>query len=106
MFQLIIIAAKANVVLVNAQIKNLPAGKWIFYREQGGNNAMDSVKSFAGGFKFKINIEEGEGNLFLFSVERNYQDQDSYTEVFLAKGTVNITGKGPMFKDVKFSGKS
>jgi peroxiredoxin len=103
-FQLIIIAAKANIVVVNAQIKNLPAGKWIFYREQGGNDAMDSVKSFAGGFKFKIDIADGEGNLYLISVERNYQDPNSYTEIFLDKGIVNITGDGPLLKGAKFSG--
>jgi peroxiredoxin len=101
---LTVASVKANVVIVNAQIKNLPAGKWIFYREQGGNNTMDSVKSVAGGFKFKIDIAEGEGNLYLFSVERNYDNPDSYTEIFLDKGTVNITGDGPLFKNAKFSG--
>jgi len=54
----LILSAKANIVIVNAKIKDLPAGKWIFYREQGGNDAMDSVKSFAGGFKFKIDIAD------------------------------------------------
>ena len=103
-FQLMLLTAKANIVIVNAQIKDLPAGNWIFYREQGGNDAMDSVKSFAGGFKFKIDIAEGEGNLYLISVERNYDNPDSYTEIFLDKGTVNITGEGPMLKNVKFSG--
>lgn len=104
LFQLIIVGAKANIVVVNAQIKDLPAGKWIFYREQGGNDTRDSVKSFAGGFKFKIDIADGEGNLYLFSVERNYDDPNSYTEIFLDKGIVNITGNGPLFKDAKFSG--
>ena len=103
-FQLILLTAKANIVIVNAQIKHLPAGKWIFYREQGGNDARDSVKSFAGGFKFKIDIGEGEGDLYLFSVGRNFDDPNSYTMVFLDKGIVNITGNGPLFKDAKFSG--
>ena len=104
LFQLTIIAAKANVVIVNAQIKNLPAGKWIFYREQGGNNAMDSVKSFAGGFKFKIDVEEGEGNFYLFSIEKNYDNPETRIFVFLDKGIVNITANDPSFKDAKISG--
>lgn len=103
-FQFIIIAAKANVVVVNAHIKNLPAGKWIFYREQGGNDAMDSVKSFAGGFKFKINVDEGEGNIYLFSIGRDDNNQDTYLDLYLDKGIVNITGNGPLFRDAKFSG--
>ena len=69
-FSLLISAANANVVVVNASIKELPAGKWIYYREQGGNDTRDSVQSFQGGFKFKIDINEGEGNNYLFSIER------------------------------------
>ena len=100
----LMLSAKANIVIINAKIKDLPAGKWIFYREQGGNDARDSVKSFAGGFKFKIDINEGEGNLYLISIERNFNNPNSYTEIFLDKGIVNITGNGPLFKDAKFSG--
>ncbi len=103
-FLLLMGSAKANTVIVNAKIKDLPAGKWVFYREQGGNDLKDSVKSIAGGFTFKIDIGEGEGDLFLFSVERNFDDPDSYTEIFLDKGVVNIMGNGPLFKDAKFSG--
>src|ERR1700759_3699300 len=104
LFVLLITSAKANVVVVNAKIKDLPADKWVFYREQGGNDTRDSVKSFAGGFKFKIDIAEGEGDLFLFSIERNFDDPNSYTEIFLDKGIVNITSNGPLFKDAKLSG--
>lgn len=104
LFLPLILSAKANTVVVNAKIKDLPAGKWIFYREQGGGDARDSVKSVAGGFKFKIDVAEGEGNLYLFSVERNYDDPNSYTVIFLDKGIVNITGNGPLFKNAKFSG--
>ncbi len=104
LFQLIIIAANANVVVVNGQIKNLPADKWIFYREQGGNDAMDSVKSFAGGFKFKIDVGEGEGNFYLFSIEKNYDNPEMRIFIFLDKGIINITGNEPSFKNAKLSG--
>ena len=103
-FQLIMVTAKANIVTVNAQIKDLPAGKWIFYREQGGNDAMDSVKSFDGGFKFAIDVPEGEGNLYFFTVGRDYNDRDAGIIIFLDKGVVNITGNGPLFNNAKLSG--
>jgi hypothetical protein len=103
-FQLLVIGSKANIVTVNASIKELPAGKWIFYREQAGNDTKDSVQSIKGGFKFQIDIKEGEGNTYLFSIERNYNDQDSYIRLFLDKGTVNVTAEGADFKDAKISG--
>ena len=65
---------------------------------------MDSVKSFAGGFKFKIDVEEGEGNFYLFSIEKNYDNPDTRIFIFLDKGIVNITGEGPLLKDVKITG--
>ncbi|HEY2728028.1 MAG TPA: DUF4369 domain-containing protein, partial [Parafilimonas sp.] len=105
-FQLLVISSKANTVIVNASIKELPAGKWIYYREQGGNDARDSVKSYKGGFKFQININTGEGDTYLFSIERNYDNQNSYVRLFLDKGTVTITTAGADFKDAKLSGTS
>ncbi len=104
LFFLVLVIAKANTVTVNANIKKLPAGKWIYYREQGGDDKRDSVKSFKGGFKCQINIKEGEGNSYLFSIERNYDDRNSYINLFLDKGTVNITDEGSDFKDAKISG--
>jgi hypothetical protein len=86
--------ARANTVIVNANIKQLPAGQWIYYREQGGNDNSDSVQSFKGGFKFEIHIEEGEGNIYLFSIGRNFDDQNSYRVLFLDKETINISANG------------
>jgi len=96
--------ARANTVIVNANIKQLPAGQWIYYREQGGNDNSDSVQSFKGGFKFEIHIEEGEGNIYLFSIGRNFDDQNSYRVLFLDKETINISADGGDFKDAKFTG--
>ena len=98
------LGAKADTVIVEAGIKELPAGKWIYYREQGGNDARDSVLSFQGGFKFEINIEEGDGDLYLFSIERNFDDNNSLITLFLDKGTVHITAQGKDFKDAILSG--
>jgi peroxiredoxin len=97
-------SVKANTVAVVANIKELPAGKWIYYREQGGGDKTDSVQSFKGGFKFRITIDEGEGNNFLFSIGKNYNDEHSYILLFLDKGTVTITAAGKDFTNAKFSG--
>jgi len=100
------LGAQANTVIVSAKIKELPAGQWIYYREQGGNDKSDSVQSVKGGFKFEIHIEEGEGNIYLFSIGRNFDDENSYRILFLDKGTINIAAEGTDFKNAKFSGSS
>ncbi|WP_415157487.1 redoxin domain-containing protein [Parafilimonas sp.] len=104
LFAASLLSAKANTVTVNASIKELSAGKWVFYREQGGADKRDSVQSFKGGFKFQVNIEEGEGNEYLFSIGRNLDDRNSYIVLFLDKGTVNIKADSADFKDAKLSG--
>ncbi|MBV9962565.1 MAG: AhpC/TSA family protein [Parafilimonas sp.] len=101
-FSLLLISVKANTVVVIASIKELPAGKWIFYREQGGSEQKDSIKSFEGGFKFKIDVDEA--NVYYFFIEKNYADKDSYISLFLDTGIVNITAAGADFKNAKLSG--
>lgn len=91
---------------VRASIRDLPADKWVFYREQGGNDKRDSVKTQAGEFSFHIPIETGEGNTYLFSIERNFEDANSMLFLYLDEGVLEITGDGPLFKDVALSGSS
>ena len=103
---LISTSTKANTILITAHLQNLSADKWIFYREQGGSNTTDSIKSIAGGFKFKITIEPGYGNMFLFSIGRDFNNPDSYIEIFLDKGNIIIAGTGADFKNADVSGSS
>ncbi|MBS1919477.1 MAG: AhpC/TSA family protein [Bacteroidetes bacterium] len=96
-------AQKPN-VFVNANIKGIKFGDWVYYRTLGGE-MKDSVKTVQNGFRFKLNIPAGEGNIYLLQIGKGYQDNNT-SLVYLDKGTVNIKGKGPGFKDAKLSGTS
>ncbi len=97
----------AEPVIINANIKGLAAGEWVYCVT---NNQLkyftpfkDSVQSVANGFQFKLNIPEGEGNSFIVSIGKQ---PAAYNDVFvyLDKGTVTITGNGPYFKNATVSG--
>jgi hypothetical protein len=55
------------------------------------------LKVLKAGFKFEINIEEGEGDFYLFSIGRNFDDQNSYSVLFLDKDTINISAEVQIF---------
>ncbi|MBS1744915.1 MAG: AhpC/TSA family protein [Bacteroidetes bacterium] len=103
-FSMVAAFAQAGNVAVNASIKELPAGKWIYYREQGGNEKQDSVQSKQGGFTFNIDINEGEGNIYIFSIGKDFKDRNSYIVLFLDNGNVNITADSADFEGAKLSG--
>lgn len=89
---------------VTARIQGLPADQWVYYREQGGADRRDSVKSVADGFSFTIPIGAGEGNSYMISIGRNYNEPNSLLMPYLDQGQLNIEGSGPLFKDAKLSG--
>ena len=45
-----VIASAQKNTTIHASIKGLKPGKWVYYREQGGDDKRDSVKTIAGGF--------------------------------------------------------
>src|SRR5690606_4249807 len=89
---------------IRATIQDLPAGKWVYYREQGGDDKRDSVKTHAGGFSLHIPIHAGEGNNYMISIERNFEDANSLLFLYLDEGDLEIEGEGPLFKGATFSG--
>jgi len=91
---------------IRANIQHLPAGKWVFYQEQGGSGRQDSVQTNAGGFSLHIPIKSGEGNNYLLSIGQklNLEDANSILTIYLDEGELEITGGGPLFKDVLLSG--
>ena len=96
------LSAQTNVVAVNANIKGLKAGGQV-YCKAVDESFLDSVKATASGFHFKLNIPEGEGNVFLFVVNDG-KSAFSDMPVFLDKGTVTITGNETEFKNARISG--
>jgi peroxiredoxin len=88
---------------VTATIKGLEPGQWVYYNTLTGDD-KDSVQTKAGGFVIKTNIPEGEGNAYIIQINQTAAEKHDYRVVYLEKGTVTITGDGPLFKDVKFEG--
>lgn len=102
---LVILQARGQAnCIIQATIKDLAPGQWVYCREQGGANRFDSVKTVAGGFTFELNIPEGQGDGYMFSIGRDNLTQNSYLFAYLMKGRLVINGNGPLFKDVDFSG--
>jgi peroxiredoxin len=87
---------------INATIHGLKPGEWV-YCQTFDKSIKDSVKTVANGFHFKLNIPQGEGNIFLLHIGKEYNNNNAML-VYLDKGIVTITGNGPEFKDAKLSG--
>jgi peroxiredoxin len=87
---------------INATITGLKSGEWV-YCITGDGLKRDSVKSVQNGFHFKLNIPEGEGNLYILQLGKVYNYNKTLT-LFLDKGTVIINGKESEFKEAKLSG--
>ncbi len=96
-------AQQAGLTLT-ARIEGLPADQWVYYREQGGSDKRDSAKTEAGGFTLSIPIGPGEGNTYMISIGRNYDDPNSMLVLYLDQGRLDIAGAGPLFKGATYSG--
>jgi peroxiredoxin len=88
---------------ITATIRNLPAGQWVYWRSQGGDNRSDSVQTTAGGFTIKTNIAPGEADFYVIQIGKKYEANNMFM-YYLDKGHITIKGDGPMFKDAVFSG--
>ena len=88
---------------ITATIKDLPAGQWVYWRSQGGDDRRDSVQTTAGGFTIKTNIAPGEADFYIIQIGKSYSDNSVFL-YYLDKGNITIKGDGPMFKDAVFGG--
>jgi peroxiredoxin len=94
-----VVLAQPNVT-VNAGLKGLKAGQWV-YLEKLSNMEKDSVQAEEGSFQFKMKIPDGEGDAYLIQIGNELENG---IIVYLDKGTVTIKGNGPGLKDAKLSG--
>lgn len=87
---------------VSAKIKGLEPGLTVYYSPLD-QEMPDSVITRKDGFVIKHSIPQGAGNIYLIRIGKKYQSNNVLL-VYLEKGNVKITGKGPMFQDAKLSG--
>ncbi len=96
-------AQKTNTVLTG-KLDNLPKDQWI-YLSGFGNGLKDSVQQTEKGFRFDLDIPEGEGDFYIFQVGKmKASGEMNGAFIFLEKGKLNISSKTPMLKDAKYSG--
>ncbi len=94
--------AQTNTVTVQAHLKGLVPGLWVYCWETGKIGTLDSVPSEAGGFVFHLSIPEGEGDEYVLSFDND--QPGASIAIYLDRDTVNITGDGPDFRDAVFTG--
>jgi peroxiredoxin len=89
-------------VVINAKIKGLEAGRWVYTRTF--NQFVDSVQTSEGKFTIKLPIQKGDGDVYLLMIDKKYEENNNFMILYLDRGLVNMSGDGPNFKDVRFSG--
>ena len=95
-------AFSQNNCIINANIKGLKAGQWVYCQAQG-DEQKDSVKTIPGRFQIKLNIPNGGGNIYTLQIGKGYTDYN-FTMLYLDQGSITLTGNGPDFKNIKPSG--
>ena len=104
-FCMLFFAAQAQEknTFIKAAIKGLEAGRKVYLKT--GNVIVDSTVTKAGGFRLDLAIPEGKGSSYCLLLGRpEYTGTTLW--LYLEKGTVTITGNGPLFTDVVLSGPS
>jgi thiol-disulfide isomerase/thioredoxin len=92
-----------NNVTVNASIKGLDSGQWVYWYPLTRSNQMDSLKTAPGGFQIKLQVPDGEADAYVVKIGKAYID-NGFVLLYLDKGMVSIEGSGPLFKNAKTSG--
>ena len=97
------VAQKATTV-VTGKLEGLPKEEWI-YLSGFGNGQKDSVQQTEKGFRFDVDIPEGEGDFYILQVGKmRPSGQMNGAFIFLEKGKLHISGKTPQLQDAKYSG--
>ena len=98
-----VIAQKTN-TFITGKIEKLPAKEWI-YLSSFGSSFRDSTQQSKEGFKFSLNIPDGDGGFYILSTGKNsYQVDGGSLFLFLEKGKMKISSPTENFKDAKFNG--
>lgn len=96
-------AQKPN-TYIKGQLKGLSKDKWIYLSGFGGG-FKDSVQQKKDGFRFSLNIPEGEGDFYILQVDKTPSSgQMNGVIIFLEDGNLQINGETALLKEAVFSG--
>ncbi|TDQ81712.1 redoxin domain-containing protein [Sphingobacterium yanglingense] len=89
---------------ISGKLDGLPKDEWI-YLSGLTNRQKDSVQQTDKGFKFELNIPEGEGDFYILQVgKRDASGQMNGAFLYLEKGKLTINSKTAQIKEAKFAG--
>lgn len=95
-------AGAQNNLAVTARLSDVQTGQTVYWQPMEGGPG-DSAVTTDGGFSFHRHVGDGEGDGYLLRIGKRLS-KGSYLYIYLDKGTVFITGKGPLMTDARLSG--
>ncbi|WP_295128748.1 AhpC/TSA family protein [uncultured Chitinophaga sp.] len=96
-----ITASAQKKVIVNGDFPNLKEGTKMYLASNASK--LDSVLVKDGKFKFVLDIPSADGYVLMAGMQR-VQDHNMF--FFLDEGEINLSGNGPLLRDVRISGES
>lgn len=96
--------AQSNTI-VEGKLADLKAGTIVYLSRLGSSSAPpDSAIAEDGKFRLQAQVEEGD--MYLLRIGKDRMAEGGSALFYLQPGTLNISAKGPMLKDIVYSGSS
>lgn len=95
--------AQSNAV-VEGKLADLKAGTIVYLVRMAGAAKPDSTVAENGKFRLDVQIEEGD--VYSLRIGKGMRDENANVLFYLQPGTLKITAKGPLLKDIVYSGDS
>jgi peroxiredoxin len=90
-------------ITINASMKGLPAGIWVYCVRLMDSHQIDSVQSVADGFSMTMVVPEGEADEYVIQIGRRPGPGRSWN-LYLDKGAIMINSPGPDFRGAVITG--
>lgn len=94
-----VFAQKPNTV-ITGKVMGLSENEWI-YLSTFNNNYKDSVHQTDKGFKFELDIPDGEGAFYILRIGKSLENISFF---YLEKGKLHISSNTSSLRDAKYSG--
>ncbi|WP_341837218.1 redoxin domain-containing protein [Chitinophaga pollutisoli] len=92
----------AQEAVVEGKIKGLPDDTKIYLRSFSSSGGTDSAVARSGAFRIQAKVAEGD--MYILSAGNDRMAQYGTTFFYLEPGTLKVSGKGPLLKDLAFAG--